>query len=143
MQSLIYIHSLAFVLYVTSFSAPIAVSIALYMGLALSIISTFYIALAYIPSAVSTILRYRYGVIPTFHDREFLQCRYAIDSSTTLFGAATFGSIWTGLLFFVASSLLVFFVLLFVSVFGQRDISAVISFLNLTSNFLITLFLYP
>lgn len=62
--------------------------IAFSAGFPLAFLSAFCIALVYIPSAVSTTLRYRSGVFGSLRDRRFLQNRFAMDSANLLFGAA-------------------------------------------------------
>jgi hypothetical protein len=56
------------------------------------------ITLVFIPSFVSTVLKFRSGVIPSLHDREFLAYRVTGDQTTILFGSCFWGAAFTGLL---------------------------------------------
>lgn len=50
-----------------------------------------YITLSFIPTIVSTTLKFRRGVIPSMRSREFLRYRFALDQVTLLFGGMFWG----------------------------------------------------
>lgn len=65
------------------------------VGALFSFISIFYLAAVYIPSAVATVMGFRYGVIGSLKDKQFPVHRYALDQTTILFGTAFWGALFT------------------------------------------------
>jgi hypothetical protein len=58
------------------------------------------LATIWLPSAVSTIQQFRYGVIPSLHDKEFQILRGNPDQTTVLLGSAFWGSLYSaGIIF--------------------------------------------
>ena len=55
------------------------------------------VAVVFIPSFVSTVLKFRSGTIPSLGDREFLRFRYALDVTTVLFGSAFWGALFSAI----------------------------------------------
>lgn len=55
------------------------------------------IAIIYIPSFISTVLKFRSGVIGSLRDREFIIYRYAAEQVTILFGSSFWGCLFTGI----------------------------------------------
>ena len=51
----------------------------------------------HIPSYISTVLKFRSGVIPSLHDRDFLRYRFAPDVVTVLFGSVFWGALATAI----------------------------------------------
>lgn len=70
---------------------------------------SFYISLVYVPSAMSSVLKYRSGQCGSLRDRRFLQNRFAMDSANLLFGAAFWTCMCSSASFFVICSLFTFF----------------------------------
>lgn len=70
---------------------------------------SFYISLVYVPSAMSSVLKYRSGQFGSLRDRRFLQNRFAMDSANLLFGAAFWTCMYSSASFFVLCSLFAFF----------------------------------
>ena len=79
---------------------------AAWCGLIGGFIAISYIAIILIPSFVSTVMKYRSGVITTLTSPEFLRYRYAMDTTTVLLGSAFWGC------FFTATGAFIFVVLL-------------------------------
>ena len=65
------------------------------VGLLASLFSAFFVWVVHIPSFISTVLKFRSGVIPSLNDREFLRYRRAPDVATVLFGSAFWGVLFT------------------------------------------------
>jgi hypothetical protein len=51
-------------------------------GVVVALVAGLYVSLVFLPSYVSTVLQFRYGIIPSYADVEFNMYRYAIDVST-------------------------------------------------------------
>lgn len=64
---------------------------AAWVGLFVSLPAAIFYIVILIPSFVSTVLKYRSGVIPSLDDKDFLRCRHALDSVTVLLGFAFWG----------------------------------------------------
>ncbi|CAB9503463.1 expressed unknown protein [Seminavis robusta] len=65
-------------------------------------------SLIYVPSAVSSILKYRCGEIRSLDDRRFLQNRFAMDSTNLLFGAAFWTCLCSSAAFYALFSVFTF-----------------------------------
>jgi hypothetical protein len=68
---------------------------AVWCGLVGGFVAVLYIVSLLIPSFVSTVMKYRSGVIPSLTDPEFLRYRYAMDTVTVLLGSAFWGCFFT------------------------------------------------
>jgi hypothetical protein len=71
------------------------VKVGISVGALFSLISIFYLAAVYIPSAVATVRGFRCGVIGSLKDKQFPVHRYALDQTTILYGAAFWGALFT------------------------------------------------
>jgi hypothetical protein len=60
-----------------------------------SSLTIMYLGLIYIPSFISTVLRFRSGVLPSLRENAILYYRPALDTVTVLFGAVFWGSLFT------------------------------------------------
>ena len=78
-----------------------SVRIGFLVGAAPAIIGAASTAAIYIPSAVSTILRYRSGSFGSLRDSRFLVHRFAQDTPNILFGAAFWSVVASGAVFWV------------------------------------------
>jgi hypothetical protein len=78
-------------------------------GLLSGVGACFAIAMVYIPSFISTCLKYRTGVFPSLRDRSFPMYRVAVDLVTTLYGSAFWGCIFTGIIATILIGGVVFF----------------------------------
>ncbi|CAB9498327.1 expressed unknown protein [Seminavis robusta] len=65
-------------------------------------------SLLYVPSAVSSILKYRCGELRSLDDRRFLQNRFAMDSANLLFGAAFWTCLCSAAAFYALFSVFTF-----------------------------------
>jgi hypothetical protein len=69
------------------------------LAVTVGLLGGFFVALSvfvvFIPSFVSTVLKFRSGIIPSLGDREFLRFRYALDVTTVLFGSAFWGALFS------------------------------------------------
>lgn len=70
---------------------------AIWFGFLGGLVAVLYIASLLIPSFVSTVMKYRSGVIPSLNDPEFLRYRYAMDTVTVLLGSAFWGCFFTAI----------------------------------------------
>jgi hypothetical protein len=52
------------------------------IGVAVAMLAGLYVSVVFLPSYVSTVLQFRYGIIPSYGNVEFNAYRYAIDVST-------------------------------------------------------------
>jgi len=68
---------------------------AVWCGLVGGFLAVIYIVTLLIPSFVSTVMKYRSGVIPSLNDPEFLRYRYAMNTVTVLLGSAFWGCFFT------------------------------------------------
>jgi hypothetical protein len=68
---------------------------AVWAGLACGFLAVMYIAFQLIPSYISTVMKYRSGVLSSLTDHEFLRYRYAMDTVTVLLGSAFWGCFFT------------------------------------------------
>lgn len=60
------------------------------------------IVMIYIPSFISNVLQFRVGLIATIHDKDFEIYRRNLDHTTTVFGTAFWGQVFTaGFAFFI------------------------------------------
>lgn len=80
--------------------------------------ASMYIAVTLLPSFISTVLKFRSGVIPSLLDPEFLRYRHALDTVTLLLGSAFWGSFFTATGAFVLFILFLVFVSLFPAFIG-------------------------
>lgn len=71
------------------------VKVGISVGALFSLVSIFYLAAVYIPSAVATVMGFRCGVIGSLKDKQFAVHRYALDQTTILYGAAFWGALFT------------------------------------------------
>jgi hypothetical protein len=76
---------------------------AVWVGLAGGFLAVTYITFQLIPSYISTVMKYRSGVLSSLTDHEFLRYRYAMDTVTVLLGSAFWGCFFTatGVMLFV------------------------------------------
>ena len=70
-------------------------TIAISAGLVVALACVGYVWLVYIPSFVSTVLKFRSGEIKSLNDRSFLQYRKNLDQVTVLFGSAFWGTFFS------------------------------------------------
>lgn len=82
--------------------------IVLTTGYPLAFFAAFFISATYIPSAMSTVVKYRSGVRGSLGDVRFLQNRFAMDSANLLFGAAFWTCLTSSGLIYVIVSLFTF-----------------------------------
>jgi hypothetical protein len=68
---------------------------AAWCGLVGGFVAVIYIVSLLIPSFISTVMKYRSGVIPSLTNPEFLRYRYAMDTVTVLLGSAFWGCFFT------------------------------------------------
>jgi hypothetical protein len=71
------------------------VLLAILIGLACGLLAAINITLKYVPSSVSTIIKFRSGVIPSLRDKGFVKYRYSQDQVALLFGSIFWGSFYT------------------------------------------------
>lgn len=65
-------------------------------GLVAGLIAALSITIIYIPSFISTVLKFRGGVIGSLKDKQFIIYRYAAEQVTILFGSSFWGCFFTG-----------------------------------------------
>jgi hypothetical protein len=85
-----------------------AVIIAAIIGGVVAIISAVFTAMVYIPSTVSTVMKLRSGIIPTFRDPNFQQYRSSLDYVTYVLGSMVWGVLYSAFLMAVLTFGLVF-----------------------------------
>jgi hypothetical protein len=76
------------------------VNIALITATVAAVAATSFVTLAYIPSSIGTVLKFRSGLIGSLHDADFKVYRYALDQTTMLFGSALWGVVSTAIVMF-------------------------------------------
>jgi hypothetical protein len=81
---------------------------ALFPAASVSIVVMICLVLIYIPSALSTIILYRCGQIPSLGSRYFLKYRNAVDVAYMNTGNAIFGIIGSAILFYLLIGLVIF-----------------------------------
>jgi hypothetical protein len=86
------------------------VKVGISVGAIFSMVSTFYIAAVYVPSAIATVIGFRCGLIGSLHDPLFLVYRYALDQTTILYGAAFWGALFTCAILWALTGLIGFLV---------------------------------
>lgn len=80
------------------------------VGMACGLLSSVNIFLAYLPSAITTTLKFRSGLIQSLRDpRVFMQYRFAQDTTAAIFGSVFWGSLYTAFAVAVIIGLIVFF----------------------------------
>jgi hypothetical protein len=78
------------------------------IGLGCGLWSAINIMLCYVPSSVSTIIKFRFGVIPSLRDKDFVTYRYSQDQVALLFGSIFWGSFYTSVIVAVLVGVVVF-----------------------------------
>lgn len=82
------------------------------IGAVVALLACLITTILYIPSALTTVLRFRSGVFGSLRDRSFQKYRFAQDSSTFLFGSSIWGLLFTGVICWaVVSGVSILFVL--------------------------------
>ena len=71
------------------------INFAVSMGALSGILAASGIAVVFVPSYISSVLKFRSGFFPSLKSKDFLQYRFAQDQSTILFGSAFWGSLYT------------------------------------------------
>jgi len=86
-----------FVLMINSYLPTRAMILtAINVGMACGLVSTINIFFAYLPSTISTTLKFRAGLIPSLRDpRTFQQYRFAQDTTAAIFGSIFWSSLYT------------------------------------------------
>ncbi|KAL3908061.1 MAG: hypothetical protein SGILL_008627, partial [Bacillariaceae sp.] len=74
--------------------------ISVFVGGIFGLLAAIGIAVVYLPSSVCTILKFRYGVIPSLGNETFRKYRFAVDLVSQLFGAMFWGCIVTAFITF-------------------------------------------
>jgi len=79
------------------------------VGLACGLLASIHTTLLYVPSSVSTILKFRSGVIPSLRDTSFTNYRSSEDQIALLFGSIFWGAFYTSLAIAVLIGAVIFF----------------------------------
>jgi len=85
--------------------------IAFTVGLIPALISTIAIAITFIPSYVTAVIRFRSGTMGSLRDQQFLFYRYAQDRISVLFGSAFWAPLLSAIYFWTICSGIVFYFL--------------------------------
>lgn len=72
--------------------------VAVLVGLTCGLSAAMNMMLCYLPSSISTIIKFRYGVIPSLRDKQFVRYRYSQDEVAVLFGSIFWGSFYTSVI---------------------------------------------
>jgi len=105
----------------------------MYVGTAVAFLTALYLAMSYIPSVTTTILRLRSGDIPTLRDPEFNRHRIAADQVSILTGSLFWGCFVSSVIVGGFVGLLVFvFVWQGTSYFVQRFVAIVVGIVVVT-----------
>jgi hypothetical protein len=72
--------------------------VAVLVGLTCGLSAAMNMMLCYLPSSISTIIKFRYGVIPSLRDKQFVRYRYSQDQVAVLFGSIFWGSFYTSVI---------------------------------------------
>jgi hypothetical protein len=72
--------------------------LAVLIGLTCGLSAAIHMTLVYVPSSISTIIKFRFGVIPSLRDKDFVRYRYSQDQVAVLLGIIFCGSFYTSVL---------------------------------------------
>lgn len=110
------------------YSEKYMVVVPLYIGTIVAFLVAISLAVIYIPSVTSTMLKLRCGVIPTLRNKDFNRYRCAQDQVALLTGSLFWGALFSSMLVGGAIGFVVFF---FVSLNGGRFLILYFSFKSL------------
>jgi len=78
------------------------------VGSVAAVAVTLVLALVWLPSSVSTVLKFRSGAIGSLRDKEFYIYRHSLDNVSLLFGSVFWGCLASGVLLFCSFGLVTF-----------------------------------
>ena len=102
-------------------------------AVSVAVLTTAYLALMYIPSVTTTILKLRSGHIPTLSNKNFCQYRCAPDQVTLLTGTIFWGTLVSGVVVGGIVGLLFFFFLWQVTAFYAQVTNSLLNY-NVVTN---------
>jgi len=89
------------------------IKISFSIGLIPALMSSMGVAITFIPSYITTVIRFRSGILGSLRDKDFLFYRYAQDRVAMLFGSAFWAALLSAVYFWILCSAIAFSFVLF------------------------------